>query len=232
MSSQFQPAPTCSWAINRAERSLQIRWLVPLLDRPGGRAWFLGRLQCPCTPDEAQEAEVFHLCFPLRDIFTADYHRCRGTPHLEDQFIAYYNRLFGLPVGFGVEAVWRTSPGDAIRHPAARGRAGWYEEFLRERISDETLRVRARDVRRMLDTEADVLLLTDRNVVLVECKYKGELSNEQLERHQTMGETLARRLDRSFHFGMVVGQERDPQFARIDVPYVLWTDIQSKLGEM
>jgi hypothetical protein len=205
--------------------------LAPLLDQLEGRAWFLKQLQCPCTPDEARAADVFHLCFPLRDIFTADYYQCRGTPHLEDHFIAYYNRLFGLPEGFGVQEVWRTAPSGQIRHPAAGGRAGWYDDFLRERISDETLYAHARDVRRMLGTEADVLLLTDRHVVLVECKYKSEPSTEQYERHQMMGKTLARRLKKAFHFGMVVEDRRDPRFARIDVPHVLWSEIRSKLEE-
>ncbi len=194
--------------------------MAPLLDQPEGRAWFLERLRCPCTRDEALAAEVFHLCFPLRDIFTADYYRCRGTPHLEDQFISYYNRLFGLPEDFGVEDVWRTAPG---------GQAGWYDDFLRERIPDETLYTRARNVGRMLRTEADMFLLTARHVVLVECKYKGKPSTEQYERHQMMGETLAHRLDKAFHFGLVVEEERDPRFARLHVPYVLWSEIQAKL---
>jgi hypothetical protein len=226
---QFQPVSEFSFEVNRAERSHQVRWLAPLLDRPEGRAWFLERLQCPCTSDEAQVAEVFHLCFPLRDIFTFDYNQCRGTTHLEDQFITYYNRLFGLPEDFGVQEVWRTAPGGEIRHPAAGGRAGWYESFLRERVPDEALYTQARNVRRMLGTEADVLMLTHHYVVLVECKFKGRPSTEQYKRHQMMGKTLARRLGRVFHFGMVVEDRRDPRFARIDVPHVLWSEIRLRL---
>lgn len=228
----FRPVETFSWQINRAERTQQVRLLVPLLDRPEGRAWFLGRLRCPCTPEEALEAEVFHLCFPLRDIFTADYYQCRGKRRLEDQFIAYYNRLFGLPDDFGVREVWRTAPGGEIRHPAAGGRAGWYDGFLRARIPDQILYTCARDVRRMLGTEADMLLLTYRHVTLVECKYLSELSTEQHERHLMMGKTLARRLDKAFHFGLVVEDERDPHFAKIDVPYVRWREVRSKLEEV
>ncbi len=228
----FQPVSAFSWEINRAERSHQVRYLVPLLDQPEGRVWFLERLGCPCIPDEAREAEVFHLCFPLRDIFTADYYQCRGQPELEDRFIAYYNDLFGLPQGFGVHEVWRTAPGNEIRHPAAGGRAGWYEDFLRERIADPELYTCARNVRRMLGTEADVLLLTENHVVLVECKYKGGLSMEQYERHQMMGQTLAHRLGKAFHFGMVVEKDRDPHFAQIDITYVLWSEIQSELQEI
>ena len=63
---RFQPASIFSWDINRAERSRQVRWLAPLLDRPEGRLWFLERLKYPGTPGEARSAEVFHLCFPLR----------------------------------------------------------------------------------------------------------------------------------------------------------------------
>jgi len=229
---EFQPVSDFSFQINRAERSHQVRWLAPLLDRPDGRAWFLARLQCACTPDEARAADVFHLCFPLRDIFTADYYQCRGNTDLEDQFIAYYNQLFGLSEDFGVQEVWRTAPNSEIRHPAAGGRAGWHEAFLQERIPDEALYARARDVRRMLGTEADVLLLTNSYVILVECKYKGTPSIKQYERQEIMGKTLARRLEKAFHHGMVVADERDPHFAQIDAPYVRWTDIRSKMEEV
>lgn len=228
----FQPVSDFSFEINRAERSHQVHWLAPLLEQPEGRVWFLEKLAYPGTPDEARAAEVFHLCFPLRDVFTDDYYQCRGTPHLEDHFIAYYNHLFGLPEDFGIEEVWRTAPEGQIRHPAAGGRAGWYEAFLQERIPDSEFYTRARNVRQMLGTEADVLLLTENHVVLVECKYKGGLSMEQYERHQMMGQTLAYRLGKAFHFGMVVAKDRDPRFARIDVPYVLWSEIQSELQEI
>ena len=228
---QFQPVSTFSWDINRAERAHQVRWLAPLLAQPEGRVRFLERLGCPCTPDEARDAKVFHLCFPLRDIFTADYYECRGHPQLEDQFIAYYNDLFGLPQDFGLHEVWRTAPGNEIRHPAAGGRAGWYEDFLRERIPDPELYTRARNVRRMLGTEADVFLLTERHVVLVECKYLSQPSNEQYERQQMMGETLARRLGKALHFGMVVRSQRDPHRAQLRVPYVLWSAVGASLGQ-
>lgn len=228
---RFQPVTTFCWAINRAERSRQVRWLAPLLDQPEGRAWFLERLDCPCTRDEACAADVFHLCFPLRDIFTADYYQCRGTPHLEDQFIDYYNRLFGLPEDFGVNQVWRTVPGGEIRHPGGGGRAGWHDDFLRERIPDQEIYTHARNVRRMLGAEADVLLLTDRHVVLVECKYRSKLSTEQHERHQMMGKTLARRLDKAFHFGLVVEDEHDLSYTQISAPYVRWSEIMTKLRE-
>lgn len=227
----FEPTASFSWDINRAERSRQARWLVPLLNFPAGRQWFLERLQCPALVDAAAAAAVFHLCFPLRDIFTADYYQCRGRPHLEDQFIAYYNRLFGLPEGFGVQEVWRTAPNEEIRHPAAGGRSGWYDEFLRRRIADRTLYERARDVRRMLGTEADVLLLTTSHVILVECKYLGQPSDEQYGRHLLMGQTLARRLNKTFHFGLVVEDDRDPRFARIAAPYARWSEIEARLQE-
>lgn len=226
---QFRPASSFNWNINRAERSRQVRWLAPLLERPNGRAWLLSRLECSCSLDEAKAAEPFHLCFPLRDVFTADYYQCRGQADLEDQFIAYYNALFNLPEGFGIEEVWKTAPGGEIRHPAAGGRAGWYDEFLRQRISDLDLYQKARDVRRMLGTEADLLLLTSNYVVLVECKFKSAPSTEQYERHKMMGTTLAIRLGKKFHFGMVVEQQRDRQFVRLDVPYVTWAQVEAQL---
>jgi len=226
---RFEPVDTFSWEINRAERSLQVRLLAPLLQHPWGRIWLLDKLRCPCSHEEAHAAEAYHLCFPLRDVFTADYYQCRGNSHLEDQFVAYYNQLFDLPEGFGIQEVWRTAPGGEIRHPAAGGRAGWYAEFLDERIPDPDLRERARNVTRILRTEADLLLLTQHHVVLVECKYLSALSGEQYERHQMMGQALARRLGKTFHFGLVVDDERDPQFAQIDAPYVLWSEIWDRM---
>ena len=228
----FQPVNTFSWAVNRAERTQQVRLLVPLLDRPEGRAWLLERLKCPCTREEAVAAEVFHLCFPLRDIFTADYYQCRGTPQLEDQFIVYYNELFGLPQGFGVMEVWRTAVGGEIRHPAAGGRRGWYEDFLKERISDKKLLAQARDLRRMLGTEADLFIQTARHAVIVECKYLSEFSMEQYERQKRAGETLARRLGKGFHLGMVCEDDRDPAFAKIMEPYVTWGEVEANLAEI
>lgn len=226
----FRPVDAFSWEINRAERCLQVRLLGPLLEQPWGRVWLLSKLCCPCSEDEAYAAEVYHLCFPLRDLFTADYYQCRGIRALEDQFISYYNRLFGLPENFGVAEVWRTAPGGEIRHPAAGGRSGWYEDFLRSRIVDEDLYNCARNVHRALCTEADLLLLTKRDIVLVECKYLGGLSMEQYERHQIMGQMLSRRLDRSFHFGLIVDNEGDPEFAQIDAPYILWSQIRDRLA--
>ncbi|MBN1580157.1 MAG: hypothetical protein JXA89_05600 [Anaerolineae bacterium] len=226
----FEPIPTFSWDVNRAERSLQVRWLAPLLERPQGCAWLLKRFACPCPEEEAKAAQVFHLCFPLRDVFTADYYQCRGDAQREDRFIAYYNHLFDLPEDFGMNEIWRTAPDDEIRHPAAGGRAGWYDDFLRERILDQAYYTKTRNIRRMLGTEADVLLLTDNHVVLVECKYKGEASTEQFNRQQMMGPTLARRLDKDFCFGMVVDTPRDVRFTRIDVPYVLWSEVEAELA--
>lgn len=228
----FQPVKSFSWKTNRSERTRQVRWLVPLLQRPEGRAWFLDEIKCPSPPEQARLAEVFHLCFPLRDVFSYDYDRCRGIPGLEDQFIAYYNRLFGLREDFGIEEVWRTAPGGQIRHPAAGGRAGWYEEFLKQRVPNIEEHQRARDMRRMLGTEADVLLLTVGHVVLVECKYRSKFSMEQYRRQKMMGKTLGRRLGKAFHFGMVAQDGRDPRFARIQEPYVTWAEVEAKLKDI
>jgi hypothetical protein len=226
----FQPVETFTWEANRSERSHQARWLVPLLAQPDGREWFCDQVECPCSSEVARAADVFHLCFPLRDVFTTDYYQCRGNPILEDQFIAYYNRLFALPEDFGVHEIWRTAPNNEIRHPAAGGRSGWFEDFLRERIADDALYKQARDVRRMLGTEADVLLITSSHVLLVECKYLGALSSDQYRRQQMMGMTLANWLGKQFHFSIVVDNERDSRFARINLPYVLWTEIKAQLG--
>lgn len=190
-SDNFNPVTSFTWDINRAERSRQVRWLAPLLDATEGRVWFLRKLECPCSDTEAAAAEVFHLCFPLRDLFTADYYQCRGHREREDAFIRYYNCLLGLPVDFGIEAVWRTAPGGDIRHPAAPGRKGWNREFLIARLADERLCDAAIAARQALDTEADVLILTESVALLVECKFQSNVKNEQYGRHMLMGNALA-----------------------------------------
>ena len=228
----FGPTTCFDWAVNRSERTLQVRWLVPLLAEADGRAWFLRCLDCACGTDEAGAAAAYHFAFPLRDLFTSDYYRCRGKPDLSRQFIHYYNPLLGLPEDFGVSEVWLTAPGGELRHPAAPGKAGWHEGFLQQRIQDDQLLARARDVARTLRTEADAVLITTSWVVLVECKYKGGPASEQYERHLLMGRALAARLSRGFHFGMVVEDERDDRFARLHFPYVRWCDIAAKCKEM
>ncbi len=101
----FQPVATFNFDVNHAERTQQVRLLAPLLARSSGCVWFLNQIDCPCTVGEAESAQPYHLCFPLRDLFTWDYHVCRPDPATTRQFIAYYNQLFGLPVDFGVETI-------------------------------------------------------------------------------------------------------------------------------
>jgi hypothetical protein len=226
----FHLVENFSWEVNRSERALQAQLLVPLLEQPDGREWFLTAIKGPCSAEEGRSAEVFHLCFPLRDLFTEDLHRCREIPESADEFIAYYNELFGLPTGFGVKDVWRTAPAGQVRHPGARGRAGWHEDFLKERIRDRDLREKARAVRQMLGTEADVFIQTRRHVVIVECKYLSQFSREQYQRQQKTGKALARRVGKSFHFGLVRERDADPAFVKIDEPYVTWDQVEEKLA--
>lgn len=228
----FRPVGAFSWEVNRSERALQARWLVPLLDLPEGRVWFLGQLQCPCSPEEAAAAEVFHFCFPLRDVLTADFKTCRGKRTLEDQLIPYYNRLFGLPDDFGIEEIWHTGPDGAIRHPAAGGRAGWHEDFLDQRVPDKELHVLARNMRRMLGTEPDVLLITDSCLTVVECKFLSNFLKDEYERQLMMGNTLAERLGKGFHYGLVAQERGDPAHVHIDAPCVLWSEVEAKLKEI
>jgi len=136
----------------------------------------------------------------------------------------------GLPEDFGIPSVWRTAPGGQIRHPGAPGRAGWYDDFLRERIRDEDLYRRARDVRRLLGTETDASVITENLLMVIECKYRTEPSLEQHERHKKMGAVLAARLGKTLYLGMVVNHDRDPSFARVNLPYVLWSEIERWLG--
>jgi len=228
---QFQPVSDFGFEVNRAERAQQVRWLVPLLTDPEGRVWFLVRLDCPCTADEARAAEPFHFVFPLRDLFTADYYACRGNPEREAQFIAFYNEQLSLfpdlGPNFGADTVWRTHPGGPIRHPAAPGRAGWHREFLAQYLPPEDVD-RLMGIRQLLNTEADAMLLLPRHVVTIECKYLSSLRREQYSRQMEMGRMLSKRLGKDFFFGLVVESLRDLKRARIQEPYVTWDEIEER----
>jgi hypothetical protein len=141
--------------------------------------------------------------------------------------IAYYNDLFGLPSGYGTDTIWRTSPGGPIRHPAAPGRSGWHRDFLSQYAPSEVDGLMR--IRQLLDTEADAILFLDDRFLLVECKYLSHLRQDQYERQVQMGKMLGKRLGKLFHLGMVVETPRDDRFARISVPYVLWSEIETWL---
>jgi hypothetical protein len=220
---QFQPVSDFSFDVNRAERAQQVRFLVPLLADPEGRVWFLERLGCPCTADEARTAKPFHFVFPLRDLFTADYHACRSDSGREAEFIVYYNELFGLSADLGADTVWRTHHGGPIRHPAAPGRQGWHRASLAEHVSSAEVE-RLLNIRQWLDTEADAMLLLPRHIVTIDCKYRSSLLREQYERQRRMGELLGKRLRREFFFGLVVETPPDLKRARIQEPHVTWSE--------
>jgi hypothetical protein len=225
---QFQSVSDFSFKVNRAERTQQVRFLVPLLAEDEGRIWFLERLGCPCTADEAWVGKPFHFAFPLRDLFTADYYACRGDPEREAEFIAYYNERFGLSADFGADTVWRTHPGGPIRHPAAPGCGGWHREFLAQYLPSADVS-RLMDIRQQLGTEADALIILPRYVVTIECKYMSDLRREQYERQMRMGELLGQWLDKGFFFGLVVKSQRDAKQARVQEPYVTWDEIEERL---
>jgi hypothetical protein len=225
----LHPVSIFSWEVNRAERAQQVRFLVPLLVEVEGRVWFLERLGCSCTADEAQAGEPFHFVFPLRDLFTTDYYACRDDPEREAKFIAYYNERFGLPVDFGTDTVWRTHPGGTIRHPAAPGRGGWHRTFLAQYLSPEDVD-RLMGIRQLLNTEADAMLLLKRHIVTIECKYLSNLRREQYERQMRMGRLLSEWLNRAFFFGLVVESPRDVKHARIQEPHVTWNEIEKQLS--
>ncbi|MBN1247614.1 MAG: hypothetical protein JXC32_08135 [Anaerolineae bacterium] len=217
------------FAINRAERTQQVRWLVPLLTMPEGRVWFLREIECPCSEAEARHSRPYHLAFPLRDLFTADFYACRQKPEREKALIAYYNGLFGLPSDYDAETFRRRHPGGPIRHPAAPGRSGWHRDFLAQHVTPGEA-ARLMRIRQLLDTEADALLILPRHVVIIECKYLSNLSQEQYDRQMEMGPVLARRLGKTLHFGLVVQAERDVVHARIQEPYVTWDAIAEFLS--
>lgn len=229
MIATFQPTPEFTMDVNRAERSWQVRWLAPLLARADGLQWFLQRIGLTVSMAEAEASvdDVYHLCFPLRDMLARELQHCRGTSALEDQLIAYYDQLvddglaryherFGRAQTAVPRHAWRQSPGETISHPVAprRGEAAAPAGLLPV----------------LFRTESDVLILTPGHVVIVECKLETGLDAEQHERQQMVGHILAERFGRRFHFGLVTREERArPQ---IDVPFVRWQDIQQELHRL
>lgn len=231
--SAFTPIPDFTFAINRAERTEQVRRLVPLLASPEGRAWLLREIACPCSEAEARAGQPYHLAFPLRDLFTADFYACRekegaDRSACEAALIGYYNGLFDLPEDYGAGTFWRRHEGGPIRHPAAPGRSGWHRSFLARYVEPDEVE-RLMRVRQLLDTETDALLILPRHVVILECKYLSALSREQYDRQMEMGPVLAARLGKALHFGLVVRTERDVTHARIQEPYVTWSAIATYL---
>lgn len=223
------PIPNFDFDINRSERTEQVRRLVPLLASPEGRAWFLRQIACPCSGAEAREGRPYHLAFPLRDLFTADFYASRRKPAHEAALIAIYNELFGLPADYGAATFWRHHVGGPIRHPAAPGRSGWHRQFLSQYVEPDEVE-RLMRVRQLLDTETDALLILPRHVVIIECKYLSAPSQEQYDRQMEMGPVLARRLGKTLYFGLVVQDERDVAHARIRAPYVTWNAIAEFLA--
>lgn len=226
---QFHPVAEFDFKVNRAERTQQVRLLVPLLAEPKGRVWFLQQLNCPCTEAEAHEAQPYHLAFPLRDLVSRDLDNSRGDTAREATFITYYNRLFGLLNDYGADTIWRTRPGGTVRHPAARGRSGWHRRFLSEYLPPGEVE-KLMDIRQLLDTEADAMLILTSHIVVIECKYLSNLRREQYKRQIRMGKLLSKRLGREFFFSLVVKSPRDAKHAHIHEPYVMWNDIERQLS--
>lgn len=219
--------PAYSMALNSSTRSQQARWVVPLLEKPGGRTWLLRRLGCPVSADEATAAEVYHLCYPLRDLFLADCSQSGRRWHPPDALLCAYNLLLGLPESFGLEDLWRTRKG-RLRLPWAGGNAGWSNALLERRVGTLGLRRRARRARRLFRSPVDVLLVTKQRVLLVECRHGKPLSPAVLKRLRALGGVLERRLGVTHAVGAIV--QRAGDLGGASVPHVLWEEIRD-LGD-
>ncbi len=222
-SAPFNPTQLFTWESNGDARSWQVRWLVPLLNSPEGRVWFLERLHCPCSTESARGAQVFHFCHPLRDLFRQDFRQCQGDREQEDRFIAYYNELFGLPSACGIDRVWRPPHKDSLHLPDLDGKAGWSIKLLRKHIAVDRFRKRARWISALMRADTDVMLLADHHVVLVLCIRGEQLPEGTYVLQRRLAGILEHRLGRMFHLGAVVdGAE---QLGIVNIPYVRWQEI-------
>ena len=219
----FQPQECLTWRLNRSARSWQARYIVPLLAQPEGRAWFVRRLGSTCPPEAAATGEVWHFTYPLRDLFLADLASVRGQREAEEGFIAYYNDLFGLPADCGIAEVWRKTPGGPLRCPTEGKDGGWSDRILEAKLHDRRLRRRARNARRLMEAEADVLLITERYLVLVLCLLGEPLTERRFKEQRRLAGALEYRLRRQHYLAAVV--EAPEQLGAASMPYLHWTDL-------
>jgi hypothetical protein len=224
----FTPLTEYAWEDVRSTRTWQAHYLVPLLESPVDRVWFQQKLASPSSREESEHAQVLHHAQPLRDLLYADGHHAQGTHALEDDLIAYYNVLLGLPAKFGLEHVWRSGSDQRLRLPAEPGRAGWNERYLRSHVSSKRLLRKAVRQVELLRLQVDLTVITPRHILLVQvCRPEAKASLKEYKALQCYAAVLEQRLRRGCSVGFVIG--RAELLPANDLQYVQWADIMARL---
>ena len=222
------PISEYTWDLVRSARGWQSRYLVPLLEYPTDRAWFLSKLASPCSRDEGEQANVLHCTQPLRDLLYADGQRMRGMRSLEDDYIIYYNEILGLPAKFGLEHIWRSGAEQRLRLPGESGRVGWSERYLKAHVSSKRLFHKALRQVELVKLQVDLALITPRHIMLVQvCRPETKASLKEYELLRRYAATLERRLKRGCSVGFVIG--RAELLPANDLVHLQWTDILARL---
>lgn len=225
----FAPVTEYAWQMVRADAAWQARYLQPLISSPRDRAWLMHRLSSPCSRQECELAEVMQHTQPLRDLLYADALRAAGERSREDAMILYYNRLFGLPETFGLEHTWRDGPANQLRLPGEPGRAGWTGRHLKTTVSSKRQLRKAEAVVELLNLQLDILLYTQRHVLVVQVYQPGsKVSLKQFELLRRYTAVLEQRLARGCAYAFVV--ERPELLPASDLLYIRWADVFARLG--
>lgn len=204
------------------------KWLRPLLQQPDGRAWFLERLRCPCTSEQARTAEVSFRRRPLRDLIEQDYAACGGGVPAQERMVSTYNALFNLPDGCGIHQVWHADRAGEMRLPAQGVGKGWTAKQLRKHIGHKRYLRRALKVLRLAQTRVDAIIVAGSYVVLVLCAQDDAITERRYARQKALAGVLERRLDKRFFLaGVVAGTE---QLGVLDLAHVRWDEIRAWLA--
>lgn len=224
-----KPLVEYTWNLVRSTGAWQSRYLVPLLEVPADRAWFLHKLASPCSREEGEEADVLHHTQPLRDLLYADGQKVHGVRSQEDEFITTYNDLLGLPDKFGLEHIWRSGNEQRLRLPTESGRAGWGERFLRAHVSSKRVLHKAVRQVELLKLQVDLMLVTPRHIMLVKvCRPQAKASLKEFESLRRYAAILERRLKCGCSVGFVI--ERAELLPANDLLFIQWSDILARLN--
>lgn len=190
---------------SRSERALQTELLAPALRNSDVRWDFLKRLDS-FSREESDTARPMHFVWVLRDMFSFEREAAaeiKGWPALVER----WSTILDLPSWANDLVYWRHPDGyaddpDYVVHPTQK-QLGWTKGGLALRYSRMSPSIPIEDAapvltgtRRILNTECDCLIQTDRRLIVIECKDNTNFSTEQRERQRGLFKCLERLLQR------------------------------------
>jgi hypothetical protein len=197
---------------NRSERALQTELLAPVLRNPDAR-WNLLKSLEDFSREESDAAVPMHFVWVLRDTFSFEREAATATKRWGD-LIERWVTILGLPSWANDLFYWRHPAGhsgdpDYVVHPTQK-RLGWTKEGLDLRYSQMFPSMPIEDVapvltggRRVLNTECDCFIQTNRRLIVIECKDKTGFSTEQRERQKLLFQCLEKLLPKTLNLAYV-----------------------------